>query len=1179
MTFLRLLGRNLLYHWRGNLAVFLGVALGTAVLTGALLVGDSLYGSLRDLTLDRLGWVEQAMLPGRFFRADLADDIGFPRSSPAIMLSGSASWGASGTAKRRAGGVTVLGVDERFWGPTRPADASFWPSDSPEVVLNQALAELLGAREGNTVTLHLPRPDEIPREALLGKRKASDVMQSLELKVRRVLPDDFVLARFTLKQNPEAPRNAYVPLRLLQSELGLAGQANAILVGQSAPTPAPAPPIDLAALLRQKLRLEDWGLRLRTPKDRALAFVHYLAPHEEEGKLKRARWRGRVPDALAEAAEENGGILTRDQVVAFYKKYRPYISLESRQLFLPPVAVEAGHAAARGSSGGHSSRKVAVQSILVYLVDTMTIGDRSLPYVVVAGVDETKITGLRNAGVWLDDTRIAIAYPPDEADKVAEGEPVDLAYYAVDAQQHLDMKHAAFDVLTTITLRGPADDPDLTPEFPGITDKLDMGEWQNPPFPYDRKRITKVEEDYWQRYRATPRAYISLRRAQELWGSRFGNLTSMQFFGADAQELTAALLANLPPERGGFVFQPVRANAARASSGAAEFGWYFLAFSSFLIVSALLLVGLLQRLNLDRRASEIGLLLAIGWSHARVRWLLLGEGTVLAAAGGIVGLAGALLYARLMLDLLRANWPAGDSLGFLRLHVDHHSIVHGYVGALAMSVLTILWAIRVLGKVSPRALLAGVITPERSAARSGRFPWSTCIVVVAALGAAAAVVAGFFAQGQEARAGSFFASGALVLVAWLAEVWTWLRRTGRQSTPRPSLTALGIRNAGRHAVRSLLTVGLLAAATFLIVAVESFHKDVGADFLAPTGGSGGFALIAETDVPIFQDLNDAAVRKQFGLTDPLLARVRVHGCRVRGGDDASCLNLYSPLAPRVVGVPRSALGDRFHFSAAQPQSEPEAQDPWLLLDRPVADGTVPAVVDATTAEYGLHKKLDDPFPVTNERGEQVPLRIVGLLAESIFQSEIVVSEVDFQRLFPRQEGYSMFLVECPDCSGEEVERVQAALETALAEQGVRVQTAASRLQAYLAVENMYLATFQALGGLGLVLGAIGLAIILLRGVWERRGELALLRALGFSAARLAWLVLAENLALLLLGLAAGTVAALVAVAPHLTGAEASGLALRIGILLLCVLATGLIAGAVAVFTTVRAPLLTTLRRE
>src|SRR5947199_7566972 len=91
MTFLRLLLRNLLYHWRGNFAVMLGIVLGSAVLTGALLVGDSLRGSLKALTLDQLGWVEDAMVPGRFFRAALVDDVAADQRSTVLLLQGSLS--------------------------------------------------------------------------------------------------------------------------------------------------------------------------------------------------------------------------------------------------------------------------------------------------------------------------------------------------------------------------------------------------------------------------------------------------------------------------------------------------------------------------------------------------------------------------------------------------------------------------------------------------------------------------------------------------------------------------------------------------------------------------------------------------------------------------------------------------------------------------------------------------------------------------------------------------------------------------------------------------------------------------------------------------------------------------------------------------------------------------------
>src|SRR5262245_55744905 len=115
MSFARLVLRSLLFHWRGNLAVLLGVVVGTAVLTGALLVGDSQRGSLRDLALHRLDWVDQALVAPRFFREELADDLkdAADHVAPVLLLSGSVST-ESGGRPRSARKVTVLGADDRF---------------------------------------------------------------------------------------------------------------------------------------------------------------------------------------------------------------------------------------------------------------------------------------------------------------------------------------------------------------------------------------------------------------------------------------------------------------------------------------------------------------------------------------------------------------------------------------------------------------------------------------------------------------------------------------------------------------------------------------------------------------------------------------------------------------------------------------------------------------------------------------------------------------------------------------------------------------------------------------------------------------------------------------------------------------------------------------------------------
>src|SRR5262249_17793141 len=203
---------------------------------------------------------------------------------------------------------------------------------------------------------------------------------------------------------------------------------------------------------------------------------------------------------------------------------------------------------------------------------------------------------------------------------------------------------------------------------------------------------------------------------------------------------------------------------------------------------------------------------------------------------------------------------------------------------------------------------------------------------------------------------------------------------------------------------------------------------------------------------------------------------------------------YQPVEACILGV-SDELIERggFHFSAGLWTTPEEKANPWLLLQQKQGDGAVPVIADANSAQWILKVSLGGTLEVPDENGEKRTLRVVALLAESIFQSELLMSRQSFQTLYPHQEGAQFFLVEC---SAERVPVVKSALEAALGKQGVSVTPVEKRLEAYLAVENTYLETFKALGGLGLLLGALGLAVVLVRSVWERRGELALLRALG-----------------------------------------------------------------------------------
>ena len=125
-----------------------------------------------------------------------------------------------------------------------------------------------------------------------------------------------------------------------------------------------------------------------------------------------------------------------------------------------------------------------------------------------------------------------------------------------------------------------------------------------------------------------------------------------------------------------------------------------------------------------------------------------------------------------------------------------------------------------------------------------------------------------------------------------------------------------------------------------------------------------------------------------------------------------------------------------------------------------------------------------------------------------------MSEKNFLRLFPSEEGYRMFLVDVPN--RQQAAAISTVLEERLSDFGFDVVSTDERLANFHRVENTYLSTFQMLGGLGLALGTLGMAAVLLRNVFERRRELALLRAVGYNSSHFAAMVITENVLMLVL---------------------------------------------------------------
>lgn len=1118
----RLVLRSLTYYWRTNAAVVLGVATAVAVLAGALLVGDSVRGSLRDLALERLGRTDRIVVSAGFFRerlsaalrGDPAFGARFSGISPMVVARGFVT---DQTTGRRAGQVRVYGVDDRFW-QFHGIAGSGGPRDR-EALISPALAQELAAEGGSTILVRVERPSDVPLESLFGPK--NDLGRTLRLEVRAVVPRA-TLGEFSLESRQGDVRAVFVPLARLQQDLAIVGRVNVLLVSV-APDGTGGPASALEQLLARHAGLDDLGLRVRPIEARHAVVV-----------------------------ESDAGLLSDAQVAVAQK--------------------------ALAATGVQS------HAVFTYLANALRSRDREVPYSLVSATDLNAIAPGITVQTNASPPPVVLNEWTARELRARTGDPLTLEYYVWEDPGRLVIRTTEFRVAGVVPVE--AGDRDLAPAYPGITDSPTLDDW-NPPFPVDLRRVRPVDEEYWKTHRTTPKAFIPIEVGQRLWRSRYGALTSMRLRPGAGQSLddlsrrfAERLRAEVNPLAMGLAVRDVRAEALDASRGATDFGEYFVYFSFFLVVAAVVLAALFFKLSVEQRVREIGLLRAVGFGPRAVRRLFLAEGFVLSLAGSAAGAAGGIAYAWMMMAGLRTWWVDAVGTTALTLHVSAASLAAGAVGGVLAAMGCIVLTLGSLGRISERSLLAGQLATDAFDARgpSGSARLRAFLTGAFALAFAGAALMIAAAAGVVGSTGAFFGAGTALLAACLCFFAFELQRPrshsieGRGWVP---LTRLGTRNVTYRPARSVLSVAVIASATFVLVSVDAFRRDGPLATADLHSGVGGYTLLVNLLLPIVHDPNTREGREALGLSG--LEAVTIEPFRVLEGDDASCLNLYQPKNPRILAPRDSFVAEgRFTFQASLASTDAERANPWLLLNRNEPDGAVPVIADANSMTYVLHRRIGEDVVIARGTHE-TRLRLVAALRDSIFQGELLMSPAHFLRLFPEQEGYQFLLVEV---APERSEPVADRIEDALVDFGADAARTIDRLAAFHKVENTYLSTFQTLGGLGLLLGTVGLATVLLRNVLERRREMALLAAVGYRRRHFLLIVVAENTLLLGSGLLAGAVCAALAIAPAV--AERGGrVPLTTGgaLLLFAILVTGLLSSVVATRAATRAPLLESLRSE
>ena len=1167
------------HFWQIHLTVALCTAVATGVLAGALIVGDSMRGSLHDITLERLGGIQQALISDQFFEQKI---LNHENTVPAILLNGTI---VVPQTDNRASKVNIYGVESSFFNLWEEVPALNWnkTSNQPfaDIIINEALQKELNVKVGDDIFLHLPQIAEIHPEFLLGTRDAADVIQSIRLVVSDIIPTENA-GRFSLHSHQSLPLNAYISLPILQKELGQTDKVNVLFTSDTDPISPDALELSLDAL----------GLKIN---------VH-----------------------------EN------------------HFDLQSQQYLLEPVLSETAITVA-------NENDIPTFPTLTYLANTISVitpsqdkntsNAQNLPYstILALPVEKGEFAELLSRYATEDEqTTVDIEQSVIYLNKWAAddlgakvGDKINITYFGVTAEEEYVTEAAQFLLKGIVPIEGIAADTDLIPKFPGIHDTATLSEW-DPTFPFDYSLVRKKDEAYWDEYRATPKAFISLEIGKQLWQNRFGDLTSIRIRNAPARDIGATkslfeteFLKKINPEQIGFQFISLRTEALQSSTGSTDFGMLFASMSGFIIIAVALLVGMLFRIGVEQRSREIGILQALGYPLVKIRRRFLIEGIIVASIGSILGCVLAIGYGKLMIFGLQTWWLPAIGTPFIKLHVSVWSLLIGALISLLVVIFSIRMTVRKLGRISTVSLLAGETdfdeatsktktkivkvskvstiriwifivgiffgTMDKGRLFSGDWSGIFIVIILAACGLFGIRLARRRDNGTNPNlipenikmASIFFGIGLVagVLLAYfpfagrisdtiitffehpvvkflLLTITTlnlgwavfarWL--SSQKVAKRLSRTQFALKNAARQPSRSSTCVMTISLACCIIVAVGANRHD------APLETE--YAFVAESSLPLHHSLNTPEGRSELGFDaqeSEMLSASVITPFRVLPGEDVSCLNLYQPQKPQILGATEGMLEEA----------------PWKNLKlQNFEDERIPAIGDDKSLRWILHHNPKEDFLVEDEFGKTLRLHL-DTIENSLFQSQLIISESDFIKHYPSLSGYQFFLIKTPPELYEETSKI---LEKTLSDYGFDVTFASERLASFRAVENTYISTFQSLGGLGILLGTFGLALVLLRNIIERRGELATLRAFGFKRQILSRMLFLESCFLLSVGMLIGTIAGLVGII-GLNGHLNTLPWFSLSITLLFIFGFGIIANAIVVSMALRSPLLSTLKSE
>jgi putative ABC transport system permease protein len=798
--------------------------------------------------------------------------------------------------------------------------------------------------------------------------------------------------------------------------------------------------------------------------------------------------------------------------------------------------------------------------VITYLANSISRGTKSAPYSFISGLDPSLYDGVPEGN------GIVINKWLSEDINAGPGDTLQISWYSPDPLNRLTVQKKDFVVAKVVGMNGIWADSLLMPEFPGIAGSESCTDW-DAGVEIKMDLIRKKDEEYWNKYRGTPKAFINYELAKELWAGNFGPATSIRFNkGILESEITQQLKGITDPYKSGFTVTDLPKESLSAANESVDFSTLFLSLGFFIILSALILLILLVSTFYEAKKDEVTTLYSIGFARREIEKLLFFESGAIAITASLMGALAGGLFNLIIIKALNSVWKGAVQTSTLISEIDPFSLITGF----SVTVILIL----VILKIKSSGFLRYLSKPETGKTIKPSTGKSLLFIVISITITALLIVLSFF-PGNNSTILSYLA-GVLVfitLILFVRRYYVRKQKTGIYCFRKKSQISESYYSF--HPSQAIAPVLFLAAGLFAVIITGVNRMSLSGNMLKSSGGTGGYLIWGESSVPIRGSLLSETGRKEFGLDDPELKELSLVQARITSGNDASCLNLNHIASPPLLGIDPAGFIRKGSFSFATKMKGIESANPWLTIEYPPANGSVYGIADQTVLQYGLKIKVGDTLKIRAESGQVLNVIISAGLKSSVFQGYVIIGNENFRRFFPSVPGNQIFLA---DGNPESTQLYLNLLTDRLSEYGVHFEPAGERLASFFVVTNTYLSVFTILGGIGMILGVTGLGLILIRNFNQRKRDFGLMLAGGFSLRSIQIIIFGEHARILIYGIITGIISALVATRPSImNGSELPWKILVI--MLLLVLITGLTALAASAKSIRKDSLINRIRKE